>query len=136
MAETFQEMLKRSLRDCDPKLDRRELLVDIFKTYVAKMMEQNVMSSSHENRLDADFITGLRGYMIREFMSAELGEWGMKEAQYSNLFDVAIQEIFNDASHRHEGENKAEHVQDLEVNKKLYDKARATGKTPGGLYLP
>jgi hypothetical protein len=119
--KNFQEELRDTLLyRCDPKLSKKETLVDIFKTYVAKMLEQNVLAN--KNRLSVDYLTMVEGYLINEFRSAELGEWQMSEQQYADLFAKTMQEIFNDASLAHKGENVIQNAdQRLEVNKKIYD---------------
>lgn len=119
---------------CDPKLSKREMLEDIFKTYVAKMLERNVMAN--KNRLESKYLTMLKGYLITEFRNAELGEFQISEEMYSNLFDKTIQEIFNDAALANKGEDSAvEGRQILEVDKKAY-RHEILGRTPSGLYIP
>jgi hypothetical protein len=137
MAETFQEQLKRSVLECPTdKLDRKEVLIDIFKTYAARMIEQNVMTN--KNRIEGGFIMMLRGYMISEFRSVELGEHQLSEAQYADLFDKTIKEIFDSASNAHEGDDKVERQpQNLEVNKNAYSESKGfKPSTSGKIWVP
>lgn len=131
--ETFQQQLRKTVIErIDPKLTPKEVLTDIFKTYVAKMLERNVLTN--KNRLSADFLAMTKGYLITEFRAAELGEHQMSEKQYSDMFDATMKEIFNTAAHAHEGEDKSEFAnQTLSVDKRGYQDMK---KSAGGIYLP
>lgn len=135
MQKTFQEQLRDTiLNKCDPKLSKREMLEDIFKTYVAKMMEQNVMAN--KNRLESKFLVMLKGHLITEFRRAELGEFQISEEMYSNLFDKTVQEIFNDAALANKGVDTAvEGRQVLEINKNAYHREQMR-MSKGGIYIP
>lgn len=140
--KTFQEELRETLLNkTDPKLSRKEILIDIFKTYTARMLEQNVMAN--KNRIESGFIGMVKAYLIKEFRGAELGEFQMSEKQYETLFDDTIKQIFNDASHAHAGENAAiEGQQELLVDKRAYHheiQPKFKGgmmQTAGGLWVP
>ena len=126
----FQDKLRESvITNCDPKLNPRDVLEDCFKYYVAEMMKENIRSN--KNRIAAGFIQSLCAYAINEFRAADLGQFQMSETQYANLFNKCIQEILNDASHAHAGENKMEIKQTLGINKKEYHK-QARGRV--GVY--
>jgi hypothetical protein len=114
---TFQEELRKTIIErMDPKLSRKEVLIDIFKTYTAKMMEQNVMAN--KNRMNADYVTMLKGYMINEFRNTSLGEWQLPEKEYSKLFDQTMKEIFDHASAAHAGEDKVVKSKEQQVEVK------------------
>ena len=100
------------------------------------MLEQNVLNN--KNRLEGSYLAMLKGYLITEFRSAELGEDQMSEEQYSNLFDKCMQEIFNDAGHHNSGEDIAEHNQNLHINKNAakHEKVGGMTRTDSGLWIP
>lgn len=118
--DKFQKSLKKAIFECDSKLDRKEILIDIFKTYVAKMMEANV--DKNKGRLEADYLTKMKGFIITEFRNTDLQEHQISEGGYSKLFDDTIQEIFNDAANAHEGEDtvKFDPTKRFEINKTAY----------------
>lgn len=131
----FQKELENSVLRADTKLKRDELLVDIFKTYVAKMMERNVRDNKH--RLEEGFINAMRGYLISEFRKAKLGEYQMSEGQYSKLFDEAVKEIFNFASSRHEGEDVMAYDKNRQLSIDMLGyQNEVLRKSPGGIILP
>lgn len=126
--KTFQQELKETIVDrVDPKLSRKEVLEDIFKTYVAKMMEANVMAN--KNRMEAGYMHMIKTYMINEFRGAELSEHQMSEEWYSNLFDSTIREILNSASAGRE-ENSVTQTQEIIKN------PNAMRQTKSGLWVP
>lgn len=118
--KTFQDQLKETIINrTDPNMSRLEILQDIFKTYTAKMLEQNVLTN--KNRLESGFVNMLKAYLITEFRATDIGEFQMSEKQYEDLFNKTIQEIFNDASYSHQGTNSAEESQqELLVDKRAY----------------
>ena len=140
--KTFQEDLVDSIRNRSGSIDPKDLLEDIFKTYVAKMMEQNVLAN--KNRMETGFLLSMKGFLISEFRAARL-EHQMSESQYSALFDATVQEIFNEAAHTHDGEDKAEIDENRSLNIKgafeehlRREQQGGSGRimTQGGIILP
>ena len=135
----FQKELKKQVFESNLKMSRGEILEDIFKSYVAKMLEQNVRKNL--GRLEADFVLALKGYMITEFRKADLAEFQKSEAQYSGLFDAAMKEIYEFAANNHKGYNNVEMDtnQQLEVNIRAYQNEKAKNNlkvSDGGIILP
>jgi hypothetical protein len=140
--KTFQEELKETLLNrTDPNLSRKEVLIDIFKTYTAKMLEQNVLTN--KNRIESSFINMVKAYLITEFRNTELGEFQMSEGQYEELFDKTLKEIFDSASNAHAGvDTIIEGQQELLVDKRAYHHEiqpkmnNGMMQTPNGLWVP
>lgn len=126
--KTFQQELKETIVDrVDPKLSRKEVLEDIFKTYVAKMMETNVMAN--KNRMEAGYLHMIKTYMINEFRGAELAEHQMSEDWYSKLFDSTVKEILNNSSVDAE-ENS------ITQTKEIVKNPNAMRQTKSGIWVP
>lgn len=124
----FQKELKDSIFNADPKLNRNELLEDIFKSYVAKLLEIALMKND-KNKLESAALHEIRRSLISEFRKTELSEFQKTVEYYEHLFDKTIEEIFNDASKAHEGEDKVGMQQTLEVDPRAYI-------NEGGLFVP
>lgn len=114
----FQKELQKSIFDADPKQDREELLTMIFKSYVAKCLEYTLQKKT--SRIEQSAMLQIRRNLISEFRSAKLGEYQKSTKQYEDLFDIAIEEIFNDAALAHDGINIATVDQTFEINKQAY----------------
>jgi len=114
----FQKELKASIVDADPKQDRGELLTMIFKSYVAKCLEYTLRKKT--SRIEQAAMLEIRRNLINEFRSTELGEHQKSVKWYEDLFDVAIKEIFNEASLAHDGVNIATVDQTFEINKRAH----------------
>lgn len=128
----FQKELKKSIINVDPRLDKKDVLEDIFKTYVAKMFELVLAKSKdpEQGRIEFDAMVQIKRNLISEFRDAELGEHQRSVEWYEDLFDATIQEIFNDAALAHKGVNNvAVANQNLEINPEAY-------VNEGGLYVP
>ncbi len=125
----FQQDLKKAIVNADPKLDKEDLLVDIFKSFVAKMFE-HVMSRKSKNlpRLSVDELITIKRNLINEFRSAELGEYQKSEQWYDDLFELTVKEIVESASHQGIETVSLEN-QNLEINQKAY-------KMEKGIYRP
>ena len=133
----FQKELEDTVKKCDPKLDPREVLVSIFKTYIAGMLIENV--SKNYGRLEEGFVNMVKAQLITDFRDADLGDFQLSVKRYEDLFAETIKEILNDAAHNHEGSNEAIYnQQQLVVNKKAYEEhLKSSGHmTDGGIYLP
>lgn len=125
--KTFQQELKETIVDrVDPKLSRQEVLEDIFKTYVAKMMESNVLAN--KNRMEAGYVHMIKTYMINEFRGAELGEYQMSEDWYSKTFDITVREILNTSTAP--TENSATQTKEIVKN------PGAMKQTKSGIWVP
>ena len=124
----FQKELKKSILNADEKLDRKELLIDIFKAYTAKMFE-HVLGRKGENRLEFDALVVVKRNLISEFRKTELGEYQKSVKWYEDLFEDTIKEIFNEAAQAHEGVDSTSINQSLEINPDAYVKE-------GGLFVP
>ena len=125
----FQKDLRDSVLKADPvKFDKKELLTDIFKSYVAKLFEI-VLSGKKGNRLEFDAMIQVKANLISEFRNTELGEYQQSVKWYEDLFDTAMQEILNDAAQNHQGINQVSIEQNLEINPNAYI-------NEGGLFIP
>jgi hypothetical protein len=119
MSETynFQTELKNSIFNADPKLDRKELLVDIFKSYVAKLFERTLT----REKLPFDALVQIKNNLINEFRQAELAEYQKSVDQYDKLFDETVKEILSLAASRHQGMDSAVRgPQELVINPEIY----------------
>ncbi|MCK5641411.1 MAG: hypothetical protein KAJ19_11460 [Gammaproteobacteria bacterium] len=127
----FQKDLHDSIFDADPKLDRRELLTDIFKAYTAKMFEFVITRRKDpENRLPFDAIVEVKKNLISEFRKAALSEHQQSVEWYEKLFDATVQEILAEAATSHGGQESIQLAQQrLEINPEAYIHE-------GGLFLP
>lgn len=123
----FQKELEASIFDADPNQDRDELLTMIFKSYVAKSLEYTLRKKL--NRIEQSAMETIRRNLISEFRKAELSEHQKSVEQYEDLFDTAIEEIFNDAAHAHGGQDAITVDKSLEINPQGYIEN-------GGLILP
>ena len=122
----FQRDLKNSIFSADDKIDRNELLVDIFKSYVAKLFEITLK----KNRIPFDALVEVKKNLISEFMSAELSEYQKSVEWYEKLFDETVKEICDMAAERHQGMDQVVHSQqELSIDPNMYI-------NEGGLYLP
>ena len=120
MSETdynFQRDLKNSIFNADPKLDRKELIKDIFKAYVAKLFENVVVNG----RMPYDVVVQVRNNLISEFRLTELSEYQMSIEQYELLFDETVKEILDLAAMRHKGIDTVDRAnQNFEINPEIY----------------
>jgi hypothetical protein len=113
----FQKDLKNSIFNADPKLDRNELLTDIFKSYVAKMFEITLK----KGRIPFDALVQIKANLISEFRKSDLSEYQKSVEWYENLFDATIKEILSLAASRHKGSDKVANAnQNLEINPEVY----------------
>ena len=124
----FQKDLKKSILEADPKLDKIELLTDVFKAYTAKMFE-HVLGKKEDNRLEFDAMIQVKRNLIDEFRKTELGEYQRSEKWYEDLFDQTMQEILNDAANAHNGVDQVSVDQTLQINPEAYI-------NEGGLFVP
>jgi len=129
MADTeynFQKELKNAIINADPKLNRIELLTDIFKSYVAKMFELVITKKG----LPFESLVKIKENLITEFRSADLAEYQRSVEWYENLFNNTVKEILEYATARHSGQNLVMPAnQNLEINPGAYIKE-------GGLFKP
>jgi hypothetical protein len=113
----FQLELKNSIFNADPKIDRKELLVDIFKSYVAKLFEKVLT----KEKLPFEALVQIKNNLINEFRQAELSEYQKTTEQYDQLFDNTVKEILNLAAARHKGIDTAVRgPQELIINPEIY----------------
>jgi hypothetical protein len=127
--EEFRRDLRKSIVGADSaKIDRSELLEDVFKTYTAKLFE-HVLGRKKEGAMEMDALVEVKRNLISEFMNTELGEYQKPLEWYEDLFDETVKEIFNDAGLAHKGEDQVSANQTLEINPAGYAKE-------GGLYVP
>jgi len=115
----FQKELKNSIFNADPKLDRHELLVDIFKAYVAKLFERVVANG----RIPFDALVQVKNNLINEFRRTDLAEYQKSVEQYDKLFDDTVKEILSLAALRHQGmDSVIKGNQVLQINPEIYIK--------------
>jgi len=123
----FQKDLEKSIFGCDEKLDKKELLVDIFKMYVAKLFEMKLKNS----RLSEDVLTAIKENLISEFRKASLSEYQMSVEGYEQLFNKTVQEILESAALAHQGSDiiEMDPMRDLMINAGMR-------QTQSGLLVP
>ena len=122
----FQKELKDAIFNADVKIDRKELLIDIFKSYVAKLFE----ISLDKKKLPYDDLVEVKRNLIAEFRAADLSEYQKSVEDYEILFDDTVKEILQFAAERHQGVDSVVHAnQSLEINPEAYI-------NEGGLYVP
>ena len=113
----FQLELKNSIFNADPKINRKELLIDIFKSYVAKLFEKVLVGK----KLPFDALVVVKNNLINEFRQTELSEYQKTVEQYNQLFDETVKEILNIAALRHKGiDTVARQQQELVINPEIY----------------
>ena len=113
----FQSELEKSILNADIKLNRSELLIDIFKAYIAKLMEKMLI----HGRIPFEAVVQIKRNLINEFRSALLAEYQMSVEQYEKLFDETVKEILNYASNLHKGHDTAvQSDQELIINPEAY----------------
>jgi len=116
----FQEDLKKSILNADPKLDKKQLLEDIFKSFVSKMFEF-VISKHGKNRIPFEAIVTIKKNLINEFRLTSLGEYQQSEEWYDNLFEKTVKEILEFASLAHDGIDEIKRAnQNFEININAY----------------
>jgi len=143
-SQQFQEDLKNAIFNADPtKIDRKELLIDIFKAAVAKLFELQLSKSNTKERLEFEQLVLIKRSLIDQFHGANLSEYQMSDRQYEDLFNTTVKEIMNDAAVAHQGEDRIEQApQRLEVNANEYrylkgmPAASSFVKTPAGIIIP
>jgi len=124
----FKVELENSLKKVSQK-EKRELLEMIFKTYVAKSLEVLMEKTGLTNGLEYDMLDHVKRNLIEEFRGANLGVNQISTFEYESLFNKAMQELLNEASLAHEGEDSADYSNSvLEINANEYMK--------NGLYVP
>lgn len=126
----FKEHVESSIKNAGPEVDRKELLIDIFKTTIAQFFEWYLVNKSNGNRLPFEAVVQVKQQLINEFRGMSIDQQQSVE-WYENLFESTIKEIFNDAALAHRGEDRYEYAkQNLEVNTDLYQQSSS------GLYIP
>lgn len=124
----FQKELKKRIFDADPNLDRHEILTAVFKYQVSALFEW-ILTNKGEVRIELDAMVQIKRNVINEFRQTELGEYQKSVEQYEDLFEIAIQEIFELAGARHKGEQSVKVEQTLAIDPKKY-------VNEGGLFIP
>jgi len=127
----FQKDLQNSIFNADPKLNRDDLLLDIFKSYVAKLFELVLSRQGSESRIPFDALVQIKKNLISEFRLASLGEYQQSVKWYEEMFEATVQEILNDASLAHQGADTIELDQNQELSVDINGYINE-----GGLYVP
>jgi hypothetical protein len=130
----FQQELESSITNADPKLNKKELLEDIFKIYVAKLFEIAIQKSKTKDRLPLEALIEIKRNLISEFRQASLEMIQLSVEQYEVLFERTVQEIVNDAGLAHRGEDSMVIKSELDINRPKY--AQTNKITPAGIILP
>ena len=123
----FQAELSKAINTADPNLNRKELIVDIFKFYTAKLLEFYMTKIGGALQSGSD--EQLKRNLINEFRQAPLSENQQSIEWYEKLFDTTMQEILNDAAHAHQGIDQITSSQELSINPSAYIQE-------GGLFIP
>ena len=113
----FQKELEKSILKADEKLDKKELLIDVFKSYVAKLFEMTINKSGTKNRIEYSALVQTKRNIINEFRQASLSELQMSVKQYEDLFDKTVQEIVDFAGSMHEGVDETSVDKTLSIDK-------------------
>ena len=129
--EQFRVELKNTIFNADPKIDRKELLTDIFKSYVAKLFELVLgrNKDKKQGRIEFDAMITIKRNLINEFRQTDLAEYQRSEEQYAELFELTVQEILNDAALAHQGEDILSIAKELPINDSAFIKS-------GNLFVP
>jgi len=129
-SQDFQKELKDSIINADPKLDKKELLTDIFKAYTAKLFEIVIVRKG-KNQIPFDALVLIKSNLISEFRGASLAEYQQSEKWYEDLFESTVQEILNEAALNHQGVNDVsiDPNKDLSIDVDGYI-------NEGGLFVP
>lgn len=130
----FQKDLENSITNADPKLNKKELLEDIFKIYVAKLFEMVINKSKVKDRLPFDALVEVKRNLISEFRKAQLDVYQKSVAQYEELFEKTVEEIVNDAGLAHGGADRATVDQTLHINPRSYADTHTI--SDGGIIIP
>jgi hypothetical protein len=136
----FPKELEDTINNADEKVDKKELLEDIFKSYVAKLFEVNIKNK----RLPYGVLVEVKKLLISAFRAASLDVYQRSVGQYEEMFDNTVQEIIDFASGQNdEGEDIVEQDpnQRLEVNVKEYENLKNASdnsfeKNDSGIYVP
>jgi hypothetical protein len=126
----FKENVESTIKNAGPGVDRKELLIDIFKTTIAQFFEWYLVNKSNGNRLPFEAVVQAKQQLINEFRGLSIDQQQSVE-WYENLFESTVKEIFNDAALAHRGTDRFEYAnQNFEVNKDMYQ------QSTGGIYIP
>jgi len=133
----FVKDLEKTVFEADEKIDRDELITDVFKFYVSKIFEMNL----ENDRLPAGVLSDAKRMLINTFRKASLETHQRSVEQYEKLFDSTVAEIVNFASHNHGGTDIVEEdgSRVLEVNKKAYHNENVGAgfkRSAGGIIIP
>jgi hypothetical protein len=130
----FQKELKKSIEGADPKLDRKELLEDIFKIYTAKLFEIAIQKSKTPDRLPYEALVEIKKNLINEFRHTSLEMIQMSVEQYEKLFESTVKEIVESAALAHPGQDSAIIQSKFDINIPRYKETHNI--SPGGIILP
>lgn len=131
----FQKVLEKSIMGADEKIDRKELIVIVFKTYIAKLLEVSMQKAGGVLRFEV--IKVIRDNLINEFRKASLDMYQLPEEKYSDIFDETMEEILTHAGGAHDGEDIVqEGKQVLDINAKALMSDKGLKKTDAGILLP
>ena len=121
MAEEYN-FGKELVKSLDGIEDKSGLIEIIFKGYVAKLLEILMDGAANKNALESSMLEEVRGNLIVEFRKAPLESNQKSVKMYEDIFDKAMQEILNVASHAHKGEDIAEYdkYRQFSINKEDY----------------
>ena len=126
----FKENVESTIKNAGPGVDRKELLIDIFKTTIAQFFEWYLVNKSNGNRLPFEAVVQAKQQLINEFRGLSIDQQQSVE-WYENLFESTVKEIFSDAALAHRGTDRFEYAnQNFEVNKDMYQ------QSTGGIYIP
>jgi len=123
--EDFQKDLEKTISGTE--MDKKDLLRQIFKMYVAKLFEFKLKNA----RLEFNALVEIKKNLISSFRGAALAENQMSVEQYEELFDKTVEEIFNDAALAHQGED----IMQIDPGKQLIKNAGFV-EHPSGLMIP
>jgi hypothetical protein len=125
----FKTNIQNTINTAGPDVDRKELLVDIFKHTVADFFIWYLTNKNNGNRLAIDALINTKRSLISEFRDMSISEIQQSVEWYEELFEDTIKEIFNDASLAHSGKDSYVHGQNFDINATEYK------KQANGLYV-
>jgi hypothetical protein len=120
----FKENVEHTIINAPPATDKKELLIDIFKSTIAQFFEWYLINKNNGNKLPFDSVVESKNQLIREFRGMSIPDIQQSVEWYENLFDTTIKEIFNEASHAHAGVDS------------IFSSGQGLHKKQNGLYVP
>jgi hypothetical protein len=116
----FKTNVQNTINNAGPDVNRKELLVDIFKHTIADFFIWYLTNKNNGNRLAIDALINTKRSLISEFREMGISEIQQSVEWYEDLFEATVKEILNEAAINHSGKDSLVHNQNFEINAKGY----------------